>query len=295
MAVKVPHLRYESDPSFYSRFQREEQIGQKLDHPFILRFLPVESPKAVPTSSRSISRGSTLFRDSVPRLIPFRSTGRDSKIASLLCEALHHMHARGVIHRDLKPENIMISCDGTMRLMDFGIASDAAARGASPCLDLPRPSGLPDYMAPEQVCSKPTDERTEISTLGAVLYAMLTGSTSFPSDNPWVTMNHRVQWRPVRAAQMESAPVPRRPRKSSCTPWNAIPPTVTKSAARRKLRLDPPATVRVTGYCDRLAPPRLRLGFRETPVSPAPLLCPWLFISCQVLLFLFLSHHLGRH
>ena len=105
------------------------------------------------------------------------------------------MHDRGVIHRDLKPGNIMICCDGTLRLMDFGIASDAAARRIT-LSGFTSAIGTPDYMAPEQVRNTATDERTDIYTLGAVLYEMLTGSTPFPNDNPWVTMNNRVHGDP---------------------------------------------------------------------------------------------------
>src|SRR6516162_1317264 len=121
VAVKVPHLEYESDPNFFSRFQREEKIGLELDHPFVLRFVLVEN-KSRPYIVTEYLKGCTLAHLlEAMRPLPEKDA---LKIASLVCEALEYMHANGVIHRDLKPQNIMICCDGTIRIMDFGLAKD---------------------------------------------------------------------------------------------------------------------------------------------------------------------------
>ena len=103
------------------------------------------------------------------------------KIASRICEALHYMHEHEVVHRDLKPDNIMICNDGSIRIMDFGIAKFEGQRrltfgGFTPAM------GTPDYMAPEQVKGKRGDARTDIYSLGAILYEMVTGSS--PSKGP---------------------------------------------------------------------------------------------------------------
>ena len=124
------------------------------------------------------------------------------KITSRLCDALDHMHKNNVIHRDLKPENVMICNDGTLRIMDFGIAKAAGMRrltfsGFSPVM------GTPDYMAPEQVKGKRGDERTDLYSLGAMLYEMVTGAVPFEGANPYVIMNSRLTRRPDRAAQGE--------------------------------------------------------------------------------------------
>src|SRR5262249_33992208 len=113
------------------------------------------------------------------------------KIASRICEALEYMHGKGVVHRDLKPQNVMLCNDGSIRIMDFGIARSQSARrltfvGFTPAM------GTPDYMAPEQVRGSRGDQRTDIYSLGAILYEMATGETPFGGDSPYVIMNARV-------------------------------------------------------------------------------------------------------
>ena len=106
------------------------------------------------------------------------------------------MHENKVVHRDLKPQNIMICDDGTLRIIDFGIAKSTEMRrltfaGFTPAM------GTPDYMAPEQVKGKRGDERTDIYSLGAVLYEMTTGSVPFEGPNPFIVMNSRITGDPV--------------------------------------------------------------------------------------------------
>jgi serine/threonine-protein kinase len=118
------------------------------------------------------------------------------KIASHLCEALDHMHKNNVVHRDLKPQNIMICIDGSLRIVDFGIAKSLKMRritfvGFSPTM------GTPDYMAPEQVKGKRGDERTDIYALGAILYEMTTGQTPFEGENAYAIMNARLTGDPI--------------------------------------------------------------------------------------------------
>jgi serine/threonine-protein kinase len=122
------------------------------------------------------------------------------KIVSRICEALHYMHDHDIVHRDLKPENIMICNDGTIRIMDFGIAKVENQRrltfgGFTPAM------GTPDYMAPEQVKGKRGDRRTDIYSLGAILYEMLTGSVPFEGSNPFIIMNARVTGDPAAPRQ----------------------------------------------------------------------------------------------
>ena len=107
------------------------------------------------------------------------------------------MHANNIAASyDLKPQNIMICNDGSIRIMDFGIAKSLKMRritfvGFSPAM------GTPDYMAPEQVKGKRGDERTDIYALGAILYEMCTGATPFEGESPYAVMNARVTGDPV--------------------------------------------------------------------------------------------------
>src|SRR5665213_183302 len=175
VAVKVPHMKCESDPLFFTRFQRENDIGLQLNHPFLLKFVRVEE-KSRPYIVTEYLSGCTLFHLlQAMRPLPEKDA---LKIGSLLCEALQHMHDRGVTHRDLKPSNIMICRDKTIRLMDFGIASSASLRKVTLAAFAPA-MGTPDYMSPEQVMTKACDGRTDIYSLGVILYELLTGQVPF--------------------------------------------------------------------------------------------------------------------
>jgi len=198
VAIKVPHMQYESDPGFFGRFQREEEIGRVLHHPFLLRFIPVEH-KSRPYIVTEYLKGYTLSH-LMTTVHPIPEADALT-IGSRLCDALDHMHKLGIVHRDLKPANIMLCYDGTLRIMDFGIAKTVQARrltftGFTPAM------GTPDYMAPEQVKGKRGDARTDIYSVGAILYEMLSGSSPFEGENPFVIMNARLIGDPVAPCKL---------------------------------------------------------------------------------------------
>jgi serine/threonine-protein kinase len=286
VAVKVPHFEYESDPNFFSRFQREGKIGLELKHPFVLKFVPVEN-KSRPYIVTEYLKGCTLEHLlKAMRPLPEKDA---LKIASLVCEALEHLHDHGVVHRDLKPQNVMICCDGTIRIMDFGIARNVVSRritrvGNSSSM------GTPDYMAPEQVRGKRADKRTDIYNLGALLYEMLTGVVPLQDENPWAALNARVTGDPAAprrincelSAQAEEIVL----RALQRDPANRYP-----SAAAMKAELDAAEHVRVTGLAERLQEqaawkPSL---FQRPWVLGATLLGP-LIIGIIILLYLLLVH-----
>jgi serine/threonine-protein kinase len=287
VAVKVPHLEYESDPNFFSRFQREERIGLELNHSFVLKFIPVEN-KSRPYIVTEYLKGCTLEHMlKAMRPLPQKDA---LKITSLICEALQHMHDHGVVHRDLKPQNVMICCDGTIRIMDFGIARDAVSRRIT------RPGntgsmGTPDYMAPEQVKGKRADKRTDLYNLGALLYEMLTGAVPFQNENPWAALNARVMGDPVAPRKLNPE-ISAQAEEIVLRALQRNPADRYGSAAAMKAEIDTVEHVRVTGLADHLQEPQ--------PWAPSLLQRPWvvatamlapLLIAVVVLSFLLLRRH----
>ena len=281
LAVKVPFMQFESDPAFFSRFQREEEIGKKLDHPCILHIVPV-ADKSRPYIVMEYLEGQTLRQ-------AMRALGRMPmehalSIASRICEALEYMHGNNVIHRDLKPENVMLCNDGSLRIMDFGIAKAAGMRRLT-FTGFTAAMGTPDYMAPEQVKGKRGDERTDLYSLGAMLYEMLTGPAPFEGANPYMIMNARLIGDPI-------APRKRCP---------DIPPTVEEivlhaleqspyeryaSAAAMKADLDHPEKVQVTGRAERLRPPAVwRTRWRMARIVVIAILIPIVVFGLMFVIF----------
>jgi len=121
--------------------------------------------------------------------------------ANQLAQALAYCHAQGVVHRDLKPENVLITSDGVLKLMDFGIALLEGAKRVtwgsfSPAV------GTPDYMAPEQVRGERGDDRTDVYSVGVILYEMLAGEVPFRGDNSLAIMSQRVNQDAPRVDQV---------------------------------------------------------------------------------------------
>ncbi|HWE02936.1 MAG TPA: protein kinase [Tepidisphaeraceae bacterium] len=256
VALKVPFMQFESDPGFYSRFKREEQIGKALNHPYLLRFETGPDSQSRPYIVMEFLEGQTLGH--LMRSVRPMPTSDSLRIASLVCEALHYMHEHEVVHRDLKPENIMICNDGTIRIMDFGIAKYEAMRrltfgGFTPTM------GTPDYMAPEQVKGKRGDPRTDIYSLGAILYEMLTGAVPFDGSNPFLIMNARLSGDPV-------APRQRNPELSPQVEELILhamarnPPDRFQTALEMKQDLDHPDELHITGRAAKLVAPKAWQG-----------------------------------
>jgi len=289
VAIKVPHLEYECHPTYFLRFEREEQIGLKLDHPHVLKVIPVES-KSRPYIVTEYIKGCTLAHLlKAMRPLPEKDA---VKIASLICGALEHLHRHGVIHRDLKPQNVMICCDKTIRLMDFGIARDQVSRRITR-LGNSKSIGTPDYMAPEQVKGKSTDRHTDIYNLGALLYEMLTGHLPFEDENPWAALNARVTGDPI---------APRKLNPSLSTQAEEIvlralqrdPADRYASAEAMKADLDAVGQVAVTGLAARLQEPATwKPRFFERPLTLAATLLTPLVLAILAMLFLLLRRQGG--
>ncbi|MCM0084469.1 serine/threonine protein kinase [Geomonas sp. Red32] len=282
VAVKVPHLQYESDPGFFSRFAREGEIGERLDHPSILKFIPVEK-RSRPYLVTEFLRGrplSHLLKESGPL-----HEGEALSLASRICDGIAHMHQRRVIHRDLKPQNVMICDDGSIRILDFGIAKSIGRRhtfaGFTPAL------GTPEYMAPEQVLGKRGDERTDIYTLGVILYQMVTGKIPFleGAEDVFAAMNARVTGDPAAPSGCDGN-ISSQVEEIILHAMERLPEGRYPSAAAMKEELDHPERVEVTGRCQRLQAPRLWKRYLKSGILLALLLSAVLFIFVKVILLI---------
>jgi len=193
VAVKIPHPEVESEPVFFERFQREQDIGTKLDHPAVMKVLTVPDRSQVYMVMEWVE--GRLLR-SILKEEKKLSQERATRITISLCEALEYIHSQGVVHRDLKPENIMVAPDDSIKLIDFGIAGQQGARRLT-FAKLSNLMGTPDYISPEQVKGKRGDGRSDIYAAGVMLYEMLTGEVPFKGPNPFAIMNDRLLNYPV--------------------------------------------------------------------------------------------------
>ena len=188
VAIKVPHPELEADPVLIERFRREQQIGQELDHPGVVKTYDGEERSRLYMVIEWVEGG--LLR-SILNQQGKLPVDRAVNLTLAICDALDYMHKHGVVHRDLKPENIMVDGEDRIKLIDFGIAMKEDARrltyaGPSPML------GTPDYISPEQVKGQRGDQRSDIYALGIIFYEMLTGQTPFSGPNPLAVMNERL-------------------------------------------------------------------------------------------------------
>ncbi|HMD77917.1 MAG TPA: serine/threonine-protein kinase [Terracidiphilus sp.] len=187
VALKIPHPDLESDPVLFDRFQREAGIGEKLSHPKVMRVFGGEERSRV-YMVMEWCEGRLLRQILAEGPIPH---DRAIRIAMGVLEALEYIHANGVVHRDLKPENIMVDAEDNIKLIDFGIASDSAARRLT-YANFTAALGTPDYISPEQVKGKRGDGRSDIYSMGVILYEMLTGKLPFSGPSPLAAMNDRL-------------------------------------------------------------------------------------------------------
>jgi serine/threonine protein kinase len=201
VALKVPHLEVESDPVFFDRFKREQDIGTKLDHPAVMKVFADPDRTGIFMVMEWVE--GRLLREIIReagRLPPDRAV----RIAVGIADALEYIHQHGVVHRDLKPENVMVDPDDNVKLIDFGIAGQEGARRLT-FAKLTNLMGTPDYISPEQVKGKRGDGRADVYALGVMLYEMLTGQVPFRGPNPFAIMNDRLLNNPEPPRELNPA------------------------------------------------------------------------------------------
>ncbi len=193
----VPDFR-RPDEQFIERFRREARIAARLRHPRIVSVHEVGMMGTFPYFSMDYIEGSTL-RSVVERR---RSLPPEDAISIVVevCRAVSHAHSKGIIHRDLKPENVMIDTEGDVFVMDFGLAR------AIEDVSLTQPGtviGTPFYMSPEQLAGEKLDERSDVYSIGLILYYCLTGDDLFRADGVTAVMakHSTVRIRDVVATQ----------------------------------------------------------------------------------------------
>ena len=192
VALKVLPTGFAADADRLGRFQREARTLAELNHPHIAHVHGLEEANGIRAIVMELVEGEDLSARLARGAIPLDEA---LPIARQIAEALEEAHARGIIHRDLKPANIKIRDDGTVKVLDFGLAKafdpadgSSAALANSPTLTAQATAmgvllGTAAYMAPEQAKGKPVDKRADIWAFGVVLYEMLTGRRAFDGND----------------------------------------------------------------------------------------------------------------
>ncbi|UCG77882.1 MAG: CHASE2 domain-containing protein [Nitrospirota bacterium] len=177
--LKFDHSNEEELSDFKERFFREAEAAGNLAHPNIMTIYDIGEEHDMAYIAMELLKGRELSEfTSHENLLPIEEV---LNIISSVAEALDYAHSNGVVHRDIKPANIMILGDGTVKVADFGIAALSAA--AETHTGTQTVVGTPNYMSPEQISGKKVDGRSDLFSLGCVLYEMLTGEKPFKGDN----------------------------------------------------------------------------------------------------------------
>ena len=199
VAVKVLHARYASEPNFVARFRQEAQAAANLSHPNIVNiydwgrdgeayYIVMEYVNGADLKSLVSERGP---------LDPLKA----AEYAAQVCAALSVAHGYDIIHRDIKPHNIVLTPDGTIKVMDFGIAR----AGNTTMTQTGSVLGTAQYISPEQAQGKPLGPASDLYSLGATLYELVTGRVPFDGDTPVATALMQVNEEPVPPRQVRGS------------------------------------------------------------------------------------------
>jgi len=180
VAIKLLKPEIAADKKTIERFRNELKFARKIRHKNVCQMYDLNKEEGAHYITMEYVDGEDL--KSMIRMMGQLSSGKTIFIAKQICEGLVEAHRLGVVHRDLKPQNIMIDKDGNTRIMDFGIARSLKTKGITAAGVM---IGTPEYMSPEQVEGKEVDQRSDIYSLGVILYEMVTGRVPFEGDTPF--------------------------------------------------------------------------------------------------------------
>ena len=180
VAIKLLKPEIAADKKTIERFRNELKFARKIRHKNVCQMYDLNKEEGAHYITMEYVAGEDL--KSMIRMMEQLSSGKTIFIAKQVCEGLAEAHRLGVVHRDLKPQNIMIDKDGNTRIMDFGIARSLKTKGITATGVM---IGTPEYMSPEHVEGKEVDQRSDIYSLGVILYEMVTGRVPFEGDTPF--------------------------------------------------------------------------------------------------------------
>jgi tetratricopeptide (TPR) repeat protein/predicted Ser/Thr protein kinase len=189
IALKLIRPEAGLDKKSAERFSNELKLARKVRHKNVCQMFDLGEDQGTRYITMEYVHGEDLKQliRKVGRLSPGQSIG----IARQVCDGLEEAHKLGIVHRDLKPQNVMVDEEGKARIMDFGIARSLHGKGITGAGVM---IGTPEYMSPEQVESKDVDERSDIYSLGVILYEMVTGSVPFEGETPFtIGIKHKSQ------------------------------------------------------------------------------------------------------
>jgi serine/threonine protein kinase len=211
VAIKILSARRANDPDRIQRFEQEARVAASLSHANLLALHDAGSEDGIDYAVFELLEGQTLRAQLESGPLPVsKAVGYGVQI----CEGLSAVHARGIVHRDLKPENVFVTRSGQVKILDFGLAKPGPrgvlAGGSDACT--PTEPGLLvgtcGYMAPEQARGRPADARSDIFSMGALLYEMLSGRRAFAGQTPADTLAALLTQDPPEISDI-ARPVPR--------------------------------------------------------------------------------------
>ena len=278
VALKVLPEVFAADPDRMARFEREARVLAALSHPHIAAIYGLEESSSTralvmellegPTLADRIAAGPILLDEALP-------------VAKQIAEALEYAHDHGVIHRDLKPANIKVTADGTVKVLDFGLAKAlqdepiAADPRDSPTLSMAATMpgvilGTAAYMSPEQAKGKPVDRRADIWAFGVVLFEMLTGKPLYSGETAAETLASIIK---------EDPPLDRLPSKTPPTIGNLLRRCLEKNLKRRLQHIGE-ARIIIEDVLSGMAPAEATpIGQRQSPFT-------WMAIAAVLLIAL---------